>query len=244
MTTTQPPIGGSHEPGGKDPWLMYLPAAWTAIVMALSAYGLLSSWPLFFGDELPESIAYFIYANAAASVVVILCGLYVLALALGRSPRFPRVFIFWQIVGIAWILLSQAYVLIVPDFGFSLEVLARVGVEIAIGLFCIQLARNAARDTVSATSSATTDAAATRNRPSLVVRTLVTMFGVVVGGTLGLGAGLLAGLGIVEFTDMSCFEGACGYFAVFFAFAAMLVGAIAGGIFAFWRAGRQRSQPT
>ena len=39
---------------------------------------------------------------------------------------------------------------------------------------------------------------------------------------------------------MSCFEGACGYFAFFMGLFAMLAGAIAGGIFAVWCVNRRR----
>ena len=39
---------------------------------------------------------------------------------------------------------------------------------------------------------------------------------------------------------MSCFEGACGYFAFFMGLFAMLAGAVAGGIFAVWRVNRRR----
>lgn len=234
MTT----IDGNRQFGGKDPWLLYLPAAWVAVIMALCAYGIWSSWPVIFDGQLPASIAYFIYVGIAASIVTILWGSYVLALALGRSARFPRAFIFWQIADIAWSLMTQAYVLIIPDFGFSLETVARVGVEIAIGLFCIQLARTGAKATADTTAPVAAHAAPAE-RP-LLVSVLFALLGVVLGGVLGFGAGLLVAELIIEFADISCFEGACGYFAVFFALAVMLVGAVAGGIFAFRRSRRKR----
>jgi hypothetical protein len=39
---------------------------------------------------------------------------------------------------------------------------------------------------------------------------------------------------------MSCFEGACGYFAVFIGLAGLVIGAIGGGIFAVWRVHRRK----
>jgi hypothetical protein len=242
MTTIDGPADGRRGPGGGDPWLLYLPAGWVAVVMALCAYGIWSSWPVIFDNQLPASIAYFIYATIAASVVTILWGSYILALALRRSPHFPRNFIFWQIADIAWSLLIQAYALIVPDFGFSLDVLARVGVEIAIGLFCIQLARGASRsvagDALSAAAVQTGPVAGTR--PSFLVLAALALLGVVLGGVLGFGAGLLAGIGLVEINNISCFEGACGYFAFFLGFAGLVAGAVGGGIFAVWRGLRRR----
>ncbi len=47
-----------------------------------------------------------------------------------------------------------------------------------------------------------------------------------------------------EATDMSCFEGACGYFAFFMGLFALLAGAVAGGIFAVWRVNRRRASPS
>ena len=39
---------------------------------------------------------------------------------------------------------------------------------------------------------------------------------------------------IAEVTDISCFEGGCGYFAVFIGLAGLVVGAIGGGILGVW----------
>ena len=56
-----------------------------------------------------------------------------------------------------------------------------------------------------------------------------------------------AGLGarslLADAADMSCFEGACGYFAVLIGLAGLVVGAIAGGVFAVWRVNRRKRKP-
>jgi membrane associated rhomboid family serine protease len=50
------------------------------------------------------------------------------------------------------------------------------------------------------------------------------------------------GIGVViaETTDMSCFEGACGFFAFFAGLFGMLAGAVLGAILAVWLTNRRR----
>ena len=43
-------------------------------------------------------------------------------------------------------------------------------------------------------------------------------------------------------TDMSCFEGSCGYFALFIGLAGLAVGAIAGGILGVWLVHRRKNK--
>jgi hypothetical protein len=74
----------------------------------------------------------------------------------------------------------------------------------------------------------------------LLVSAVAAILGVILGAVLGFGIGLLAGSVIAEATDMSCFEGACGYFAFFLGLAGLLIGAIAGGILAVWLTHRRR----
>ncbi|MFK0687939.1 hypothetical protein ACFX5Q_06995 [Mesorhizobium sp. IMUNJ 23033] len=110
----------NQEPARRpDSGLSYVPVAWLCITMALSAYGLVSSWRVIGGHDLPDSVAYFVYSGLAGGIVTILWGLYLLGLAFNRSARFPRHFIIWQVATIVWLAARLAYVLLAPDFGFS-----------------------------------------------------------------------------------------------------------------------------
>ncbi|TGQ76998.1 DUF2569 family protein, partial [Mesorhizobium sp. M8A.F.Ca.ET.208.01.1.1] len=92
----------------------------------------------------PDNVFFLIYGGLVGGVLTILWGLYLLGLAFNRSARFPRHYTIWQIAIIIWILVRQAYVLLVSDFVFSAEGLAFTVAEIAIGLLCIYLLRNGA----------------------------------------------------------------------------------------------------
>lgn len=76
--------------------------------------------------------------------------------------------------------------------------------------------------------------------PSRAASIFAALAGLVAGAVIGFGIGLVAGLGIAAVTSMSCFEGACSYFAVFLALVGLLVGAIAGAILAFRLVRRRR----
>lgn len=210
----------------------YIPVGWLVVVMVLALRGLVSAYPLAFGYDLPGSVALLVYGGAAAGVVTLLWGLHVLGLALRRSPLFPRRFAAWQIAVIAWLLLREAYVLAVPDFAFSLENTAVTLIEIAIGLFCLHLVRG--KNTGAAGYSQAQ--AAPRSFFGSVVAGIL---GVIVGGVLGFAVGLGAGILITEVTDMSCFEGACGFFAFFLGLGGVIIGAVAGGVFAVLRVNRR-----
>jgi Na+/glutamate symporter len=60
------------------------------------------------------------------------------------------------------------------------------------------------------------------------------------GAVIGAFAGFFAGSLIADATSMSCFEGGCGYFALFTGLVGLVVGAIGGGIFAVWRVHRRK----
>lgn len=214
-------------------FLTYLPPAWLAVVMLLSLQGLLSAFPVLGDSGLPSSARLFIYASMAAGGVTVLWGLFVLALAYSRSQRFPRHFTAWQSALIAWQAVREAYVLIAPDFVFSASNLAWTAGEIAVGAFCIHLVR---RDATSPAPHANSEAGA----PSMFVLAVAAVLGVLGGAVVGFGIGILLGSIISEVTDMSCFEGACGYFAFFIGVLGLLVGAIAGGILAVWFSNRRR----
>ncbi|TIT86363.1 MAG: hypothetical protein E5W55_30770, partial [Mesorhizobium sp.] len=81
-------------------------------------------------------------------------------------------------------------------------------------------------------------------RPPLLVSLVAALLGIILGGASGACAGFFAGSLIADATHMSCFEGACGFFAAFIGLAGLIVGAIAGGIFAIWRVNRRKTAKT
>jgi len=220
---------------GVPSLVSYIPVGWLLVVMILALRGLISAFPFAFGYDLPGSVMLLIYGGVAASVVTLLWGLYVLVLALRRSPRFPKQFAAWQIAQIAWLLIREAYVLVTPEFVFSVENTAMTVLEIAIGVFCLYLVRN------KNTAAVAYSQAQAAPQP-ILVSVIAGVLGVIVGGALGFGVGLGAGILIAEVTEMSCFEGACGFFAFFLGLGGIIVGAIAGGVFAVLRVNR-RPQP-
>jgi hypothetical protein len=233
MTQSVPAGAQPATPGGSS-GLAALPAVWVGIVVLLSIYGV---WQAGFGayyiSDIPDRILYFIYAGFAVAAVNLLWGLYLLALAVSRSPRFPRNFIVWQIANIAWVALRQAYVLIVPDFMVAIMPLVYTFGEIAIGVFLIQLLTGKG-------AVAGAYAGDIGERPSPILVVVAAILGVVVGAAVGFGIGLGGGIAFSELTNMSCFEGACGYFAFFMGLFGLIIGAIAGGILAVWLILRRR----
>jgi hypothetical protein len=227
----------NQQPAGRpDSGLSYVPPGWLAFIMAWSLYSMISGWPLIGDHGLPDSVFYLVYGGLAAGLVTILWGFYLLGLAFTRSARFPRQFTIWQVATILWLLVRQAYVLITPDFVFSARGLVVTGIEIAIGLLCICLLRRGSGAETVYTSPET-------ESPTLLVSIIAAVLGVILGGAIGAVAGFFAGSVIADATQMSCFEGACGYFALFIGLAGLVVGAIAGGIFAVWRVHRRKRRP-
>ena len=223
-------VPGSGVPGGLPPGrsdLSFIPVVWLLFVMALSVYGLISAWWLVGSSGLPDTIFYFVLGALAFDIITILWGLYLLGLAFGRSAHFPRHFTFWQIAIIVFLLARQAYVLAVPEFVFSARSLAITAAEIGIGLFCIYLLRRDAGPTA-------VYAAPQGQAPSAFASIAAALLGIILGAVVGAVAGFGLGAVIAEVTDISCFEGGCGYFALFIGLAGLVVGAIAGGILAVW----------
>ncbi|WP_296737696.1 hypothetical protein [Mesorhizobium sp.] len=227
-----------QQPAGRpDSGLSYIPVAWLIIVMGLSAYSLFSNWRLIGDFSLPDNVFFIIYSGLTGGIITILWGLYLLGLAFNRSVRFPRHYTIWQIAIILWLLLRQAYVLLTPGFRFSAEALGFTVAEIAIGVLCIYLLRQGAGADAAYSSPET-------ERPPLLVSILAGLLGVILGGAIGAFGGFFAGSLIADATQMSCFEGACGFFAAFVGLAGLAVGAIAGGIFAIWRVNRRKPART
>lgn len=215
--------------------LAYLPAAWVAVTMILSVRSLASTWPLPWEYDLPESVLTLIYAGSAAAVVNLLWGLHLLGLAYSRSARFPAHFTVWQIVNLLWLAATEIYVQIVPYFVFSLENVLIKAAEVVVGLACLYLVRRDPSTIAHYTGSPPAGS------PPIASRFIAAVFGVVLGGAAGAVLGFLLGAGIAEVTEMSCFEGACGYFAAAIGLLGLIAGAVAGGILGAWWSGRRRA---
>lgn len=233
MTETGGAIGGSGLPRGGSP-LIYLPVAWVAITALLSAYGIPSSWSAVYDYELPDSVFPLIYAGLAVAAVNILWGLHLCGLAYFRSARFPSHFTVWQIANVLWLLGTEAYVLVTPDFVFSPGHFAMKLAKIAIGIFCIHLLRRHGGSFYSDTDI---------ERHPFIASIIGAVLGLVLGAIAGAVAGFVIGEAIARATEMSCFEGACGYFVALIGLAGVIVGAIGGCIIAVWRTNRYRRRP-
>lgn len=228
--TGQPPAGG------PDNGLSYVPVGWLVFVMAWSLYGLASASWLFGNSGLPDAVLYFFLGGLVVNVITVLWGLYLLGLAFGRSARFPRQFIIWQVALIVWVLARQAYVLAVPPFVFTARSLFIAGTEVAIGLLCIYLLRRGSGAEVVYAKPQT-------EAPPVFVSIVAALLGILLGAVIGAVGGFLAGSVIADVAEVSCFEGGCGYFAAFIGLAGLVVGAIAGGILAVWLAHRRPRRP-
>lgn len=223
---------GGRGRGGSP--LIHVPIAWVAIVVLSGAYGIPATWSATFDYDLPDSVLPFIYAGLAAAAVNILWGLYLFGLAYNRSARFPKHFTVWQVANILWLLAGEAYVLVAPDFVFSPRHFAVELVMIAIGIVCILILRRDANGEFVYSN-------AESERPPLLVSFIAAVLGVVLGAIAGAGVGVVVGQVIAEATEVSCFEGACGYFVAAIGLLGLLIGAVAGGVFAVWRANRRRA---
>ncbi|KQU79210.1 hypothetical protein ASD99_05435 [Mesorhizobium sp. Root695] len=219
-----------------DSGLSFVPPGWLVFVMAWSVYGLISTWRLVWDYSLPDRVFYLIYGGLAVDIITILWGLYLLGLAFGRSARFPRQFTIWQIATIVWLLARQAYVLTISDVVFSGKALTITVAEIAIGVLCIYLIRRGSEAGAVYAKPGTEE-------PPVFVSIVAALLGIILGAVIGALAGFVAGSIIADASDMSCFEGACGYFAVFIGLAGLVIGAIGGGIFAVWRVQRRKRKP-
>ncbi len=226
-------IDGTEPPPGRTPtFLNYLPVAWLSVVLLLALRGLVNAFPFLFDHTLPTAVGNFILANVLCGLAVLVWGLYLLGLAVARSPHFQRRFAPWQMFVLAWTVAGAAYVLVVPNFGFSLRGLLFSGFEMVVGLACLRIVSRRP-EPVDLRRHPDGD------RPSTTLSVVVGTLGLVLGGAVGFGGGLLFGAGVAEVTSMSCFEGACGFFAFFMGLAGLLVGALAGAILGVWLSRRQ-----
>jgi hypothetical protein len=228
----------SEQPGGRgfmNEAIAALPVIWLGVILVLSARGIVRSFQPSFSYGLPGEIANFIYAGMALAVVQILFGVYVLGLAWRKSSRFAFWFTLWAVFVICCDIGLQVATLFIGAFTQTLEPWLMTGLFTAIGIAAIVVARRAEAAPPSI-------AVVSMPAPAGVVL-LHGFLGFIVGGALGLVVGFGAGALIVDLLDVSCFEGGCGYAAVAIALLVMIVGAIAGLVFAIWRTRRRGATP-
>lgn len=243
--------------------LGWLPVVWLCLVMALAARGIDGSLASVWSYSFPGSVLVFVYGSMVIGAATIAWGLYLLWLVYQRSPGFARQFTLWQGAVITALALKQLYVLVVSAFGFSLTALAWTLGEIVIGVAMIVLVKRELQPRPAGLAASvssqpgqgqggTAQPQPAQPKPaqpkpalSVVASIGLVLLGIVLGGALGLAVGLGGGQLYASATDMSCFEGGCGYFVVFMGLAGIVVGTMSGGVFALWRVlGRHSRQPT
>jgi hypothetical protein len=212
--------------------LAWLPVAWLVITMALEIYRASGAWPALNDYGLPPAATWLIEGELIIAAIAIIGGLFVLATALGRMPVYPMAFMLWQGFNIAALIAIAIYTAAIPDFVMApLTYVYWLG-EIIIGIACIIIVR---RKPALQTGSPVQQHSAAPIAFSVIAGIIFAFLGVLIGGFIGFWIGLGIGVAISETTHMSCFEGACGYFAVLLGLAGVLVGAIIGLVLAlFW----------
>jgi hypothetical protein len=201
----------------------WLPLAWVVLVMALSVRFLWQAWPALNDYRLPGAARFLIEAEMIAAAITLLAGLFVLAMGLARSHLFPWAFLLWQGFDILVMAASTVYTLTQPDFIMTPLSFLIVGIQALIGVGLVFLIFESPERGV-------VFAARARQGMPIFARIVCCLLGIVVGGFVGFWVGLAIGAGISEATNMSCFEGACGFFVFFIGLAGLLLGAIGGGI--------------
>jgi hypothetical protein len=233
MTTGDGPARGGND-FNRD-LTAAAPVIWLCASLLLSLRGLWQGWPTLFAYDLPDVVADYIDASMAAAIVQILLGLYVLGLAWRKSPRFAFWFTLWAVLAIVADLGFLLATLFIEPFAQTWTPWLIAFVSVAISVWTIWLVRR------PKPATAATQAPASAGPAPVGVVILNAVLGFVLGGAAGLGIGLLAGSVIVDWLDVSCFEGGCGYAAVAIGLLGMILGAIAGLVFAIWRTRRQRT---
>ncbi|MGE0503694.1 MAG: hypothetical protein AB7I79_23795 [Rhizobiaceae bacterium] len=213
-------------------WVAAFPAAWLTVELALDAWTISQAWQSAGMSELPRTIVFYLYGLIGGASISMIWGLGVLSLAWSRSPSFPRAFIVWQGAVIAWTVAKQAWAFSIQEFVFTAASFLWPVAEIVIGLIAIAIAAGLARRPAVAAPAAP--------RPvSGLAMALFAVLGVVVGAVVGAVGGFALGALISSTTDMSCFEGACGYFAAAIGLLGMAIFAVAGGVLAILRIRRR-----
>jgi hypothetical protein len=208
------------------------PVIWLCANLLLTLRGLWQGWPTALAGDLPGEIALYVQGGLAAGIVQLVLGIYVLGLAWRRSPRFPFWFTLWASLAIAFDILFLVASFLIGAFVASWLPWLVAAMSVALSAWTIALVRRHPEQAPAARPLGPAGAGA------LV---LWGILGFVVGGGAGLGGGLLAGSVIVDWLDVSCFEGGCGYAAAAIGLLGLVVGAIGGAIFAIVRVRRQRA---
>nr|WP_295461987.1 hypothetical protein [Mesorhizobium sp.] len=234
MTTGQEPARGGND-FSRD-LAQAAPVIWLSANLLLSLRGLWQGWPTIFAYDLPSAVMTYVYAGMAAGVVQILFGLYVLGLAWRKSPRFAFWFTAWAVLAIVTDIGFPVASLFIGDFVLTWMPWLIAVVSVAISVWTIWLVRQ------PQPAMAATQTAQPAGPAPVGVIILNAVLGLVLGGAAGLGIGLLAGSAIVDWLDVSCFEGGCGYAAAAIGLLGLIIGAIAGPVFAVWRT-RKRRRP-
>ena len=225
--TQAPPLTG----------LAWLPVAWLVFSIAMEAYRAWATWPVLNEYGLPPAATWLIEGELVVAAIIVIGGLFVLAAALGRMPIYPKAFMLWQGFAIAALIAITIYTAIMPEFVMApLSYVYWLG-EILIGIACIIIVR---RKPASETQALTQSDSAGPTL-SVLARIIFAFLGVLFGGFIGFWLGIGIGVAISESTHMSCFEGACGYFAFFLGLAGVLVGAIIGLVLALYWTRRKKS---
>ncbi|MDP3895885.1 MAG: hypothetical protein Q8Q62_04345, partial [Mesorhizobium sp.] len=188
-----------------------LPSLWLFIVMALSAWGIVQAWRATFDYRLPDFVTNMLYAGIAVDLVTVLAGLYVAGLFWRGSPLFATAFSLWAGFDILTRLGLQVATLFSDVYVVTPVSWIIAAVAIAIDVACIAIVRR------------TPPSAAPASRPPAGVYLINGFLGAVVGGVLGAVLGFIGGAVIVDWMEVSCFEGGCGYATVAIALLVMLV---------------------
>ncbi len=206
--------------------LAWLPVAWLVFSMAMAVYRAWSVWPALNDYELPPEATWLIQAELLVAGILLIGGLFVLAAALGQMRIYPRAFTLWQGFSIAAIIAGAIYTALMPAFIMAPLTYAIWLGEIVVGIACIVIVRRKP-EVHSPRPGAPT-------AYSALARIIFAFLGVLIGGFIGFWLGIGLGVAISETTNMSCFEGACGYFAVLIGIIGVLVGAIIGLVLALY----------
>jgi len=209
--------------------------------MAMTAYRAWSAWPALNDYDLPLAATWLIEGELIVGAISLIGGLFVLAAALGHMRVYPWAFTFWQGFNILALLAVAIYTAIYPYFVMApLTYVYWLG-EILIGIACIIIVRSKpAAERQSMPQTQTSESVAF----SVAARIILAFLGILLGGFIGFWLGLGLGAVISEATNMSCFEGACGYFAVLLGLAGVLVGAIIGLVLALYWTRRKKPAVT
>jgi hypothetical protein len=231
MSDSESALGGQPDEGRG--W--FLPLAWVGLAMLLSLRGLWSLLPLALDDAQPADVVAWVRANLVAAAVILVWGCSLFVLANGRSRRLRVGFIGWQSFHLFTLAASVGWTVFVAGIAAPVPYLLLPAVEAAVGGAFLWHARRLPE------SIAPRPGGPTAPPLSAGLRILYALAGAVVGAVLGAVAGFPFGVLLAELLDVSCFEGACGYFAGAIGLLGILLGLVCGIAVALWRT-RARSR--